>query len=87
MAPHATSLRMLRIVLREDFTRGRCDLFLRDLKASIDHLDSLEKRDIEKDRAAHKDRQGGGRSKQGQAKGHPDKHSLQGKHGKTHGIC
>lgn len=87
MAPNASTLRMLRIVLREDFTRGRCDLFLRDLKASIDHLDSFEKRDIEKNRAAHKDRQGSGRSKQGQATAHKDKHSLQGKHGKSHGIC
>lgn len=87
MAPNASSLRMLRIVLREDFTRGRCDLFLRDLKASVDHLESLEKHEVEKDRDSHKKRQGAGRSKQGKAKGHKDTHSLQGKHGKSHGIC
>lgn len=87
MAPHASDLRMLRIVLREDFTRGRCDLFLRDLKAGIDHLESLEQKDIEKDRAAHKSRQGSRQSRMGKKHGHKDTHSLQGKHGKSHGIC
>lgn len=87
MAPNASDLRMLRIVLREDFTRGRCDLFLRDLQASLAHLESLEKKDLERDRLSHSARVGSKQSKQGQAKGHKDRHSLQGKHGKSHGIC
>ena len=87
MAPHASDLRMLRIVLREDFTRSRCDVFLRDLQASLSHLESLEPHEVENDRSAHKKRQGSKRGAQGQKHGHKDTHSLQGKHGKSHGIC
>lgn len=87
MAPNASDLRMLRIVLREDFTRSRCDVFLRDLKAAITHLDSLHPKDVERERDAHKSRQGSRQSKSGQKHGHKDRHSLQGKHGKSHGIC
>ena len=31
MAPKAESIHLMRVVVREDFTRDRCDLLLRDL--------------------------------------------------------
>jgi len=94
MCPHASDIKLLRIVLREDFTRSRCDLFLRDLQASIDHLESLDKKQIEGVRAGHKDRAGTSISiRHSSEAAHHDKkggahpHSLQGKHGKSHGVC
>ncbi|KAJ3296799.1 hypothetical protein HK104_001215 [Borealophlyctis nickersoniae] len=52
MAPKAEHIKLLRIVLREDFSRNRCDLLIHDLKASVEHLLKLDeatlkhKRDI-----------------------------------------
>lgn len=92
MAPHAQSLKLLRIVLREDFTRSRCDLFVRDLAASLDHLETLDKGAIEAHREAFQKRADGGRVKH-ERKGGADKiggkhaHSLQGKFGKSHNVC
>ena len=89
MPPNISDLRLLRVVLREDFTHARCGLFLRDLKASVDHLDSLEKRDVEVARDSKAKTSGPGtgvNSKHRGARGHKDTHSLQ-KHGKTHGVC
>lgn len=31
MAPHAETLKLLRVVVREDFSRHRCETFIRDL--------------------------------------------------------
>jgi glutamate decarboxylase len=38
MAPHASELKLLRVVVREDFSRHRCDTFLRDLNAVRFHM-------------------------------------------------
>ena len=46
MAPKATSLRLLRIVIREDFSRTRCDLLLRDIMAAVEFLDTHEAKAI-----------------------------------------
>lgn len=94
MAPDAGDLKMLRIVLREDFSRSRCDLFLRDLKAALDHLDSLTPKEVESTRSAAKSRAASGphakNAKHGKNSAHhkhKEGHSLQAKHGKTHGVC
>ncbi|BFZ53111.1 hypothetical protein PYCC9005_000134 [Savitreella phatthalungensis] len=92
MAPDASTLKMMRIVLREDFSRSRCDLFLRDLAASIAHLDSLSHDQVQSSRDAHASRASSGPHHRSHPKHspqqhrHKDHHSLQ-KHGKTHGIC
>jgi hypothetical protein len=31
MAPNAGTLKLLRVVVREDFSRHRCEIFIRDL--------------------------------------------------------
>lgn len=33
MAPHSDKLKLLRVVVREDFSRSRCETFIRDLTA------------------------------------------------------
>ena len=39
MAPKAESLKLMRVVVREDFSRNRCDLFIRDIMRALAMLD------------------------------------------------
>ncbi|KAK3384171.1 glutamate decarboxylase [Lasiosphaeria ovina] len=41
MAPHAANLKLLRVVVREDFTLDSCRQFLADIKHSVSVLDQL----------------------------------------------
>ncbi|GJJ14075.1 hypothetical protein Clacol_008332 [Clathrus columnatus] len=43
MAPHAETLKLLRVVVREDFSRHRCEIFIRDLAEAVSFLDSMPK--------------------------------------------
>jgi glutamate decarboxylase len=49
MAPHSEKMKMLRVVVREDFTKSRCDALLADFKLALQHLDSLDAKKIEED--------------------------------------
>jgi len=79
---------MLRVVVREDFSKSRCDQLLTDIKLCMGVLDGREKSDIKahqkhtQDNITHS-----GRSKHNHAHYKNEKHSLQGKTGKTHAIC
>jgi len=87
MAPHAQALKLLRVVVREDFSLTRASTFLRDLLDTIKILDNApatvhqhmkqEHEVILKLKAEASNNQANV----------DDSHSLQGKHGKTHGIC
>jgi glutamate decarboxylase len=48
MAPHTEKLKMLRVVVREDFTKNRCDALIVDIKLCIDLLESMDKESIKK---------------------------------------
>lgn len=48
MAPHTDKLKMLRVVVREDFTKNRCDALIVDIKLCIELLDSMDKESIKK---------------------------------------
>lgn len=88
MAPHSEGLKMMRVVVREDFTLPRADLLVNDIKLALQTLGEMDKSMMEKYQKhvqnhvinSHKSRHN-----------HPaykkEKHSLQGKHGKTHAIC
>jgi len=39
MAPETDKMKMMRIVVREDFSRSRCDLLIRDIKLCCHHLE------------------------------------------------
>jgi len=89
MAPHCESIKLLRVVVREDFSRSRCEAFVRDLKAAIKTLDDTpdqvlehNKKESEKPDSSHHTRH----QNKTHIK-HQEKHSLQGKHGKTHAVC
>jgi len=88
MAPHANKLKMMRVVVREDFSRSRCDALIADIKLAFDTLKSLDDKALEdqKDAARAKGKRTGRHRKMNQ---HftDEQHSLQGKHGKTHAVC
>jgi len=87
MAPHAETLKLLRVVVREDFSLQRAQTFLRDLLSTITILDKAPASVHEYHKKMHHERT---RAKAKASSKHTDvddSHSLQGKHGKTHGIC
>jgi glutamate decarboxylase len=88
MAPHTEDLKMLRVVVREDFSKSRCDLLLADIKLCLQVLDGMDLVEIKnreeyfKQHVSHSHK-----SKHGHAQYKKEKHSLQGKTGKTHAVC
>lgn len=88
MAPHAEKLKMMRVVVREDFSRARCDALVTDLQMAVDELKKMDAKQLEthkehaklkKERHAHK--------KNTNSHYKDEEHSLKGKHGKTHAVC
>lgn len=47
MAPHSEKMKMLRIVVREEFTRSRCDALIADFKLALQTLDQLDEKKIQ----------------------------------------
>ncbi|KAL1800098.1 hypothetical protein ACET3X_000440 [Alternaria dauci] len=92
MAPHSEKMKMLRVVVREDFTKSRCDALIADFKLALQTLDKLDAKKIQEHREhAFAMRR---RStlvspifKKKPTEHFDDDHSLQGKTGKTHAVC
>lgn len=88
MAPKTKDLKMLRVVVREDFSKSRCDQLLDDIKLCLQVLDDMDKDSIKKNEAYIKKHiSHAGRARHGHEDYKNEKHSLQGKTGKTHAIC
>ncbi len=92
MAPHSEKMKMLRIVVREDFTKARCDALISDFKLALQTLDKLDAKKIEE----HKQHSLAMRRRttlispmyKKKATDHFNKdHDLHGKTGKTNAIC
>ena len=47
MAPHSEKMKMIRVVVREDFTKSRCDALLADFKLAMQTLDSLDAKKLQ----------------------------------------
>ncbi|KAG9720995.1 hypothetical protein KCU73_g14378, partial [Aureobasidium melanogenum] len=88
MAPHSEGLKMMRVVVREDFSRSRCDALIADLKLAMETLGKMDEQKI-KEHKEHIAKHGTstGRSKKMNQHFTDEKHSLQGKTGKTHAVC
>ncbi|CAJ2511951.1 Uu.00g075760.m01.CDS01 [Anthostomella pinea] len=88
MAPHTENLKMLRVVVREDFTKNRCDMLINDIKLCQGLLQDMDKDEVKrhmdfiKTHNVHSHH-----NKNNHPKYRNEKHSLQGKHGKTHAAC
>jgi glutamate decarboxylase len=88
MAPHTDDLKLLRVVVREDFSKSRCDALLCDIKLCLKVLDDMDAAQIKKssehtmDHVSHS-----GKSTHGHEAYKDEDHSLAGKTGKTHAVC
>ncbi|KAL1864662.1 hypothetical protein VTK73DRAFT_5700 [Phialemonium thermophilum] len=88
MAPHTNGLKMMRVVVREDFSRNRCDSLISDIKLCQQFLEQMDAESIKKQQEfIHKHHTASGRATHNHPKYRKEKHSLQGKTGKTHGVC
>ncbi|KAJ5220475.1 Glutamate decarboxylase 4 [Penicillium chermesinum] len=87
MAPHSEKLQLMRIVIREDFSMNRCDSLLTDIKLALQTLESMDEGMIAKYKAHIQSHRAHPRNKRTHHAYHGEKHSLQGKTGKTHGVC
>ena len=64
MAPNTNGLKMLRVVVREDFTRNRCDALLNDIKLAQQLLADMDRESIKKQQEyIHKHHTASGRAK------------------------
>ncbi|MCJ1255064.1 hypothetical protein MMC24_002880 [Lignoscripta atroalba] len=84
MAPHSEQLKLMRVVVREDFSRSRCDFLIADIKLAVDTLNSMDKKKLaEHTSRLHEQRVKGRKSIHSHTKYKGEKHSLQGKTGKV----
>ena len=93
MAPHSEKMKMMRVVVREDFSKSRCDALVTDIKLALKTLTAMDAAQVEKftkhvndavtQRFAHKKNKG----EKGKKGNFHDNHSLQAKHDKSHPIC
>jgi len=89
MAPHSEKLRMMRVVVREDFSRSRCDALIENLKLALDELKKMDEKKLLSHYVDHMKSHGSrtGRTKDMNQHYTDEGHSLSGKHGKTHSVC
>ncbi|EON62326.1 glutamate decarboxylase [Coniosporium apollinis CBS 100218] len=88
MAPHSENLKLMRVVVREDFSRSRCDALIADIKLALQVLDKMDGDRIKEHQEhikQHATRTG--RHRRMNKHFADENHSLQGKHGKTHAVC
>ncbi|KAI0019427.1 glutamate decarboxylase [Xylariomycetidae sp. FL0641] len=88
MAPHTNKLKMLRVVVREDFSKNRCDMLICDIKLCQGLLEEMDRETVKQHQDfIRKHTVQGNRSKHNHPAFQNEQHSLQGKHGKTHSVC
>ncbi|KAL2396193.1 Glutamate decarboxylase 4 [Exophiala dermatitidis] len=88
MAPHSEGLKLMRVVVREDFSKARCDALVADIKMALQVLGEMDRKTIERYQAhVQKHTRRGSKLPDNIPHYKHEKHSLQGKHGKTHAVC
>ncbi|PNY26669.1 Glutamate decarboxylase [Tolypocladium capitatum] len=91
MAPNTNKLKMLRVVVREDFSRSTCDMLITDIKLCYGLLQETDRETVKRQEEYIKTHvMAGGRTKHSKDKPHAykdEQHSLQAKTGKTHAAC
>lgn len=88
LAPNAGKLKLMRVVVREDFSRSRCDALVCDLQMAMNELKKMDDSKLERNKE-HMLAHGAVKTWQSKVNSHykDENHSLKGKHGKTHGVC
>ncbi|KAK9437490.1 glutamate decarboxylase [Metarhizium brunneum] len=91
MAPNTNKMKMLRVVVREDFSRSRCDVLIHDIKICLGMLEEMDRETVKRQEEYIKTHlTSSGRAQESIHKPQhfkDDDHSLQGKTGKTHAAC
>lgn len=87
MAPNTKDLKLMRVVVREDFSKARCDQLIADIKLCVGVLDEMDKDQIKEQQKTIKASSASHKATHTHAKYKNEKHSLQGKTGKTHAVC
>ncbi|KAJ8131597.1 hypothetical protein O1611_g2030 [Lasiodiplodia mahajangana] len=88
MAPHTDNLKMLRVVVREDFTKNRCDALLLDIKLCQGMLEKMDRDSIKAQEDYIREHTvNSAEAKHNHPRFRKERHSIQGIHGKTHAIC
>jgi len=88
MAPHSEKMKLMRVVVREDFSKNRCDTLVADIKLALQVLSEMDKRTMEKYQDHVRQHSSNvGKAKHNHPKYQNEKHSLAGKTGKTHAVC
>ncbi|KIW11136.1 glutamate decarboxylase [Exophiala spinifera] len=87
MAPHSNNLKMMRVVVREDFSKQRCDSLVNDIKLALQVLGEMDRKTMENFQQHIKNHTRHGKAGTNLHPYKDEKHSLQGKHGKTHAVC
>ncbi|KAK6225489.1 glutamate decarboxylase [Colletotrichum tabaci] len=88
MAPHTDDLKMLRVVVREDFSKSRCDALINDVKLCLGLLERMDQDSVKRQQDyIHEHHLTSTKSSHNHPKFRKEKHSIQGKTGKTHAIC
>jgi glutamate decarboxylase len=89
MAPHSEKLKLMRVVVREDFSRSRCDALIKDFAMVLDNLKKVDNASQKKHQEQTAQKTVNTWKKKQPAATHfgDEQHSLQGKHDKTHPIC
>ena len=47
MAPHSESMKLMRVVVREDFSKSRCDALVQDIKYAFNSLREMDEKKVE----------------------------------------
>ncbi|KAL4747893.1 hypothetical protein BDW72DRAFT_196319 [Aspergillus terricola var. indicus] len=84
MAPRSNNLKLMRAVVREDFTAHRCGILIEDIKMAIKWLEEMDETTIKRYTtylAQH------GTCLPNAHSFYKEGHSLHGKTGKTHAVC
>ncbi|KAK5130941.1 hypothetical protein LTR08_001544 [Meristemomyces frigidus] len=87
MAPHANTLKMMRVVVREDFSRSRCDALIADIKLAYDAMKKMDATELAQNKERMRTHAARKPKHSMNAYAKDETHSLQGKHGKTHAVC
>jgi glutamate decarboxylase len=97
MAPHTEKLKMVRVVVREDFSKSRSDMLLHDIELVLGLLEKTNSETLKQQTSFAKSHTSAAsrhnRHHQNTGKAHhgqvykDEEHSLQGKTGKTHAVC
>lgn len=88
MAPHSEKLKLMRIVVREDFSRARGDALLKDIKLCMEELKMTDPKTHKESRKRQNKKQSKVPENKSVANGdHKDNHSLQASDDKSHPIC